>query len=172
MTMLKMDGEPLADASVMGHVHEGVCDPDATPEVGPHYRHDLGVALETSSNEVHMMWTTNALGMGGDTAVCNVWPLRSTITDPEHGAASIVLHESHENPVEGAGAKKLCCNLVWTSVPAADHVEHDAGSRPDPIGWAIGDRRFKVVTWINTAFAVMGWAILAGEVGLWPEVPP
>jgi hypothetical protein len=113
MTTIMLNGDPLADASVMGHLHEKKCSDESG---GDHYRHDTTIDLNTDSNEVHFMWETNHMGMGGDEAVCNAWPIRNPADDPTHGARSVVLHESHENFVVGMGARKLCCDLEWTKL--------------------------------------------------------
>jgi hypothetical protein len=90
------DGTKLMKTKVMGHLHVGTCDAP-----GAHWK------SETTHDEVHFMFNTT---MDGDAVAktCNNYKVSQS-------AKSIVLHESDANAIVGMNAKKLCCNLIWSS---------------------------------------------------------
>lgn len=107
--VVKRNDEKMKNASVMAHLHVGRCtqspvdDFDANGErestSGPHWKNPDG-------KEMHFEFTTDKDG-NSDAMSCTPYEV-------DRKAVSIVLHESDDDAVIKMGAKKLCCDLVWT----------------------------------------------------------
>lgn len=107
--VIKRNGEKMKNASVMAHLHVGRCtqtpiddfDSSGVREStsGPHWKN-------SDNKEMHFEFTTDKDG-NSDAMSCTPYEV-------DRSAVSVVLHESDDGAVIKMGAKKLCCDLVWT----------------------------------------------------------